>query len=115
MNAHATSAGMPSGYGSGAPVEGPAALHAELLRHDSATRALEHWCRLHGAAAGARVIAQRVHGVEVRPSALQRCRLRAGEGEIVRHRRVRLLCGGLENGRCGALLDDRVFGSYSTW
>ena len=94
MRAHATSAGMANGYVS-APAEGPLALHAELLRHDSATQALEHWCHLHGAAAGARVVALRVRSVEVQPSALQRCRLRAAKGEVVRHRRVRLLCGAL--------------------
>jgi chorismate-pyruvate lyase len=71
------------------------ALHAELVRHDSATLALESWCRKHGVAtASTGVVAQRMPGVDQPPSPEQRRRLGVTAGELVRHRRVRLSCSG---------------------
>ena len=74
-----------------------AALNAELLRHHSATAALERWCRAHGAssAAGARagVVAFLVCRADGAP-ADRRLRLGVGRAVPVRHRRVRLRCGG---------------------
>lgn len=75
-----------------------AALHAELLRHHSATTALERWCRAHGASpadgagdAVAAVLACRADGA---PAADRRLRLGVGRAVPVRYRRVQLRCGG---------------------
>ncbi len=68
-------------------------LNADLLSHASATLTLDRWCALHKLAAPARVIAERVHGVDKPPSAEQRRLLGASAAEPIRYRRVRLACG----------------------
>lgn len=68
------------------------ALDAELRGHDSATLTLERWCAAHGLASPARVVADRVHGAAQVPDAAVRALLGPG---LVRHRRVRLRCGGV--------------------
>jgi chorismate-pyruvate lyase len=70
-------------------------LNAELLSHDSATLTLEHWCDSHQLASPARIVAERVAGIEQPPSAQQRLELRVTAADIVRYRRVRLRCGNL--------------------
>jgi chorismate-pyruvate lyase len=70
------------------------ALNAELLRHDSATLALEHWCRAHGTAPPARVVACLLRRGDAEPAADRRRRLGVGPAEPVRYRRVRLSCAG---------------------
>lgn len=70
------------------------ALNATLLRHRSATRALERWCRAHGTAPDSPILAQRLTGLAQTPSAGRRRRLAVGPDEPVRHRRVRLACAG---------------------
>ena len=68
-------------------------LNADLLSHDSATATLEHWCELHRLASPPRIVAVRVRDVEKPPSPEQRRELRVTPGELVRYRRVRLMCG----------------------
>jgi chorismate-pyruvate lyase len=68
-------------------------LNAELLSHDSATAILEHWCELHHLASPPRIIAARVADVEKPPSPEQRRELGATPVDLVRYRRVRLMCG----------------------
>jgi chorismate-pyruvate lyase len=68
-------------------------LNAEILASRSATLSLEGWCRAHHLAADPRVVAERVPGVMVAPTAEQRVRLAIGDSEQVRYRRVRLRCG----------------------
>lgn len=68
-----------------------AALNAELLRHDSATLALEGWCRANGLAPDGAVSAQLVSAADTVPTTVQQRLLRIGPTELVRHRRVRLL------------------------
>jgi len=70
-------------------------LNAELLSHDSATLTLEHWCDSHHLASPARIVAERVEGIEQPPSEQQRLELRIGPTDTVRYRRVRLRCGAL--------------------
>lgn len=70
-----------------------AVLNAELLSHDSATLALERWCRANGLACDGAVAAQLVSAADAEPTAEQRSLLRIGPAELVRHRRVRLLFG----------------------
>lgn len=70
-------------------------LNAELLSHDSATRTLERWCSTHQLASPARIVAERVHGVEKAPTDEQRQQLRISGQDEVRYRRVRLRCGTL--------------------
>ena len=65
---------------------------AELLSHDSATLTLEHWCDVHRLASPPRVVAERVPLDKPLP-ADQRAVLGIGAAEIVRYRRVRLVCG----------------------
>ncbi len=65
---------------------------AELLSHDSATLTLEHWCGVHRLASPPRVVAERVPLDKPLP-ADQRAVLGIGAAEIVRYRRVRLVCG----------------------
>lgn len=71
------------------------ALDAELLRHDSATLALERWCRARGGVPDARIAAQLLErrGDDAAPAAGPRRRPHAGPAEAVRYRRVRLRCG----------------------
>lgn len=68
-------------------------LNADLLSHDSATATLEHWCELHRLASPPRIVAVRVRDVEKPPSPEQREELRVTPRELVRYRRVRLMCG----------------------
>ena len=70
-------------------------LNAELLSHDSATLTLEQWCSSHHLADPARVIAQRVAGVDKPAGDEQRRLLQVEAGEPVRYRRVQLTCGGV--------------------
>jgi hypothetical protein len=71
-------------------------LNADLLSHDSATLTLERWCESHQLATPAHMIAQRVSGVE--PSADDELRrtLQLGPTDLIRYRRVKLFCGGVE-------------------
>ncbi len=68
-------------------------LNAELLSHDSATLTLEHWCEVHHLASPARIVADRVTGVDKAASADQRLELGVAAMEPLRYRRVRLRCG----------------------
>jgi len=68
-------------------------LNADLLSSESATRSLEKWCGEHGLAEPPRIIAHRVDGAAKPPSAEQRKRLKVGDEEAVRYRRVQLRCG----------------------
>lgn len=68
-------------------------LNADLLSHDSATLTLDRWCATHNLAAPARIIAERVHGVDEAPTADQRKLLDVDDAEPIRYRRVRLTCG----------------------
>lgn len=71
-----------------------ATLDARLLSHPSATLTLEGWCRDHGLAPVAHVVARRVPGAMRAPSAGQRRELAVGAEEEVAYRRVELACGG---------------------
>jgi len=68
-------------------------LNAELLSNDSATLTLDRWCATHNLASPARIVDERINGVDEAPSAEQRRLLGVGPGEAVRFRRVRLKCG----------------------
>ena len=68
-------------------------LNSELLSHDSATLTLEHWCGSHHLADPARVIAQRVTGVDKPAGEEQRRLLQVDATEPVHYRRVQLMCG----------------------
>lgn len=68
-------------------------LNADLLSHDSATLTLDRWCETHHLASPARIVAERVKGVEKPPTQEQRDLLGVGEAEPIRYRRVRLACG----------------------
>ena len=70
-------------------------LNADLLSHDSATQTLERWCGDHRLAAQAKILAERVQGIEQAPTPQQRAELQVGPTEQVRYRRVRLRCGAL--------------------
>ncbi len=67
-------------------------FNAELLTHDSATVALEHWCDLHRLASPARIVAERV-ALDTPLPPDRRAELGIGPTESVRYRRVRLRCG----------------------
>ncbi|MGC1304754.1 MAG: hypothetical protein WA840_20480 [Caulobacteraceae bacterium] len=69
-------------------------LNADLLSHDSATLTLDRWCEAHGLASPAKIVAERVHGVDKPASPEQRRLLAVGDGDSIRYRRVRLSCGG---------------------
>ncbi|HUA77886.1 MAG TPA: hypothetical protein VMA86_09460, partial [Acetobacteraceae bacterium] len=68
-------------------------LNADLLSHPSATLTLERWCAAHKLASPARVIAERVHGIDKVPTAEQRQLLGVSATAPIRYRRVRLVCG----------------------
>jgi chorismate-pyruvate lyase len=70
-------------------------LNADLLSHDSATQTLERWCGDHRLAAPAKIVAERVQGIEQAPTSEQRADLKVDPSEQVRYRRVRLRCGAL--------------------
>jgi chorismate-pyruvate lyase len=68
-------------------------LNADLLSHDSATLTLDRWCASHRLASPARIVADRVQGVEKAPTDEQRQILGVSATEPVRYRHVRLRCG----------------------
>jgi chorismate-pyruvate lyase len=68
-------------------------LNADLLSHDSATLTLDRWCASHRLASPARIVADRVQGVEKAPTDEQRQILGVSATETVRYRHVRLRCG----------------------
>jgi chorismate-pyruvate lyase len=68
-------------------------LNADLLSHDSATLTLERWCSAHRLATSPRIVAERVPGVDKTPTEEQRRELGVAQTELVRYRRVKLLCG----------------------
>jgi hypothetical protein len=70
-------------------------LNADLLSHDSATATLERWCADHHLASPARIVAERVQGVDKAPTGEQRRELAVTGDEPIRYRRVRLRCGSL--------------------
>ena len=69
-------------------------LNADLLGHDSATLTLERWCGSHGLATPPTVTAARVPDAETPADDAVRRRLGVDASEPVRHRHVRLACGG---------------------
>jgi chorismate-pyruvate lyase len=68
-------------------------LNADLLSHDSATLTLERWCADHRLASTPRIVAERIHGADKSPTEEQRRELGVSATDVVRYRRVRLLCG----------------------
>jgi hypothetical protein len=68
-------------------------LNAELLSHDSATLTLERWCADHRLASPPRIVAERIPGTDKPPTEQQRRELGVTPTDLVRYRRVRLLCG----------------------
>jgi hypothetical protein len=68
-------------------------LNADLLSHDSATLTLEGWCGSHRLASPARMVAERVAGVDKAPGDEQLRDLGVTATDTVRYRRVKLLCG----------------------
>ncbi len=70
-------------------------LNADLLSHDSATATLADWCELHRLASPPRIVAARATDVEKPPSPEQRRELGVTPVDLVRYRRVRLMCGSL--------------------
>ena len=70
-------------------------LNADLLSHDSATLTLERWCGVHHLASPPRVVALRVPDVDKTPTPEQRGELGVLPTDVVRYRRVRLMCGSL--------------------
>ncbi|MDQ0396406.1 hypothetical protein [Labrys monachus] len=79
-------------------------LNAELLSNPSATLTLDRWCAAHRLApAGSKITAERVRGQDKAADAGIRDILKAGAGEPVAYRRVRLRCG------------DRVLSEADNW
>ena len=68
-------------------------FNADLLSHASATLTLERWCDKHQLASPARVIAQRVYGVDKPLPSELRSELHISSSEPVKYRRVLLSCG----------------------
>jgi len=68
-------------------------LNAELLSHDSATLTLDRWCDAHHLASPAKVVAVRDKDTTKPPTAEQRRALGVSDGEPIRYRRVKLVCG----------------------
>jgi chorismate-pyruvate lyase len=69
-------------------------LNADLLSHPSATLTLERWCGAHHLAGEAKVVAERVQGVDKPLPEDARKQLDIAPDEPVRYRRVQLACGG---------------------
>jgi chorismate-pyruvate lyase len=69
-------------------------LSTELLSQDSATLTLDRWCAAHRLASPALIVAERVNGAYQAPTDEQRQLLGVNTTEIIRYRRVRLICGG---------------------
>jgi chorismate-pyruvate lyase len=79
-------------------------LNSDLLSNESATLTLDRWCERHKLASpAAKIVAERVRGVDKEPTAEQRKLLGISGGEPVRYRRVRLHCG------------DRVLSEADNW
>src|ERR1700723_2543341 len=70
-------------------------LNADLLSHDSATLTLERWCGDHQLASPPKIVASQVQGVDKPPTPEQRRELDVAPNDVVRYRRVRLMCGAL--------------------
>ena len=70
-------------------------LNRALLAQPSATATLEHWCGAHGIGAPALVRAEREPAEEGPAPDDVRALLGAGPDTLVRHRRVRLICGAI--------------------
>ncbi|MGB6310907.1 MAG: hypothetical protein WBF89_24230 [Steroidobacteraceae bacterium] len=92
------SAAQPTGWTSSylTRVEALAALqtlNADLLSHDSATLTLERWCGAHHLATPPRIIAARVTGADKAATEELRRELGVMPGDVIRYRRVRLMCG----------------------
>ncbi|MGA7323703.1 MAG: hypothetical protein WBX25_04290 [Rhodomicrobium sp.] len=68
-------------------------LNADLLSHDSATLTLERWYGTHHMASPARIVAERLKGVDKQATAEQLQLLGVSTSDVVRYRRVRLHCG----------------------
>lgn len=68
-------------------------LNAKLLASHSATSTLDTWCADHKMASDPTIRAKFVAGAEKPVSLEQRQRLRIGEAEPVKYRRVELACG----------------------
>jgi len=68
-------------------------LNAQLLANNSATLTLEHWCDAHHLASTPNIVAERVADVDRAASPEQRRELGVTPAELVRYRRVKLLCG----------------------
>ena len=68
-------------------------LNAELLSHDSATLALDHWCAAHRLASPPHIVAERVNGADQAPTDEQRQLLGVSATEPIGYRGVRLTCG----------------------
>ena len=68
-------------------------LNAALLSHDSATLTLDRWCAAQRLASPARIVVERAPGAEQAPTDERRQLLEVTATELVRYRRVRLICG----------------------
>jgi hypothetical protein len=68
-------------------------LNADLLSHDSATLTLDRWCEAHHLATPAKIVAERLTGVDKPAAPEQRQLLGVDETEPIRYRHVRLACG----------------------
>src|ERR1700761_2284944 len=68
-------------------------LNADLLSNDSATLTLDRWCEAHQLANPAKIVAERVHGIDKEPTQEIRQLLGVGPTDPLRYRRVRLHCG----------------------
>jgi chorismate-pyruvate lyase len=68
-------------------------LNADLLSHNSATATLKRWCADHHIAEPAEIVAVRVRGADKPASDAQRQLLAVSATEVVKYRRVKLVCG----------------------
>jgi hypothetical protein len=68
-------------------------LNADLLASRSATATLEKWCADHRMAEEPKIVVRRPIGPDKPASAETRGRLRLGDGEPLKYRRVQLVCG----------------------
>lgn len=68
-------------------------LNGQILASPSATVTLERWCRTHGLAEPAQLIARPIAASTADASAAVRAHLQVSAGEPVRNRRVELRCG----------------------
>lgn len=71
-------------------------LNADLLSHESATATLQQWCADHHLTSPAQMLAVRVADVDKPAGDEQRAVLRVAPTEVVRYRRVKLVCGSVE-------------------